>query len=141
VQIVIEEKTVLPHDRIQAALARVTERRMADIVDQRQGFDQIDIEAELGCDGAGNLRNLNGVGEPVAEVVGVSPGEDLSLGFQATKGAGVYDPVTIALEVVAVGVRRFPMAAAEGAVHGIARKHEGSVAKEHSSRQPSAAGI
>ena len=65
-------------------------------------------------DGARDLRDFDGVGESVAEMVGVAAGENLGLIFEAAEGAGVDDAVAVALEVVAVGMRRFREAASAG---------------------------
>ena len=113
-QIVVEEKSVLAHGGVERFFAGVAERRMADVVDQRQRFDQIDVEVERAGDGAGDLRDFDGVGEAVAEVVGVAAGEDLRLGFQPAKGAGMNDAIAVALKVVAVGMRRSREAASAG---------------------------
>ena len=73
---------------------------MANVVDQRQRFGEIDIEAECSGDGARDLRDLDGVGQAVAEVVGVAAGEDLGLVFEPAEGTRVNDAVTIALKAL-----------------------------------------
>ena len=103
-QVVIEEKAVLAHGGVERLFAGVPKGRVADVVDQGQGFDQIDIQVELGGDGAGDLRHFDGVGQAVAEVIGVAAGENLGLVFQPAKGAGVDDAVAVALEVIAIGM-------------------------------------
>jgi hypothetical protein len=60
------------------------------------------------------LRYLEGVGQAVAEVVGVAASENLSLGFQAAESAGMNDAIAVALEVVAVGMLRLRMTASAG---------------------------
>ena len=72
------------------------------------------------------------MGEAVAEVVGVAAGEDLRLGFEAAEGAGVNDAVAVALEVVAVGMRRLGEAASAGVfdVHRVGGEHGESIAEE-----------
>ena len=67
--------------------------------------------------------------ETVAEVVGIAAGEDLRLGFEAAKGAGMNDAVAIALKVVAVRMRRLREAASAGVfdVHRVAGQHDGSL--------------
>ena len=88
------------------------------------------LRVERAGDGAGDLRDFEGVGEAVAEVVGVAAGEDLGLGFEAAEGAGVDDAVAVALEVVAVGMRRFREAASAGLfdLHRVAGQHGGRIA-------------
>ena len=130
VQVVVEEEAVLAHGGVERFFAGVAEGRMADVVDQGQGFGEIDVEAERSGDGARDLRDFEGVGEAVAEVVGVAAGEDLRLGFEAAEGAGVDDAVAIALKVVAVGMRGFGEAASAGVldVHRVGGQHGGSLA-------------
>ena len=111
VEIVIEEESMLPHDRVQGLLACVPERRMPDVVDQSQRLDQINVQVQGARKSARNLRNLKRVGQPVAKVIGVAAGENLGLGFEAAEGTRVDNPVTVALEVVAVGMLRLGVAA------------------------------
>jgi hypothetical protein len=113
-QIVIEEEAVGAHGGVEGLFSGVTERRMAEIVNQRQRFGEIDVEIERGGYGAGDLRDFDRVGETVAEVVGVAAGEDLGFVFEAAKGAGMDDTITVALEIVAIGMGYFRDAASAG---------------------------
>jgi hypothetical protein len=103
----------------------MTERGMADIVDQGQSLNQIHVQAELGSNGTCDLRDFNGVSQPVAEVVRVAAGENLGFGFESAKCSGVYDPVTVALEVVAIGMRGFRITPPARLlhVHGVIGQH------------------
>ncbi len=76
------------------------------------------------------LRDFERVGEAVAEVVRVAAGENLRLGFETAEGAGVDDAVAVALEVVAVGMRRLGEAASAGVfdVHRVGGEHVGRIA-------------
>jgi hypothetical protein len=65
----------------------MTEGRMTDIVYQREGLDQINIQPELSRDGSGDLRDFNGMGQAIAKMVGVAASEDLGLGLKATKSS------------------------------------------------------
>ena len=129
-QIVIEEQSVLAHGRVEGLFAGVSKRRVADVVDQGQRFHQVDVETELGCDGASDLGDFEGMGQAVAEVIGVAAGEDLGLGFQTAKGAGVDDAVAVALEVVAIGMLGLGDAASAGLLHphGVIGQHGRSLA-------------
>ena len=89
----------------------------ARFVHQGQRFDQIHVQAELGGDGAGDLSDFNGVGEAIAEVVGITAGEDLGLGFQPAKCAGMDDAVAIALKIIAVRMRGLGITASAGLFH------------------------
>src|SRR5271169_415143 len=130
VQVVIERKPMLAHGGVERFFSGVAERGMAEIVHQGERFCQIGVEAKLCGDGARNLRYLDGVRQPVAEVIGVTAGKNLRLRFQPAKGAGMNDTIAVALKVVAVGMRRLGMAASAGVfyAHRIVGEHEQSLA-------------
>ena len=129
-QVVIEKKTVLAHGGVKRLFSRMAKGRMAEVMHQRQGFGQIHVEVECSRDGAGNLRNLDGVSEPVAKVIGIAPRENLSLVFQPPKGARMDDAVAVALVVVAIRMRRLREAASAGMfhLHRVAGQHARSLA-------------
>jgi hypothetical protein len=131
-QIVVERKAMLAHSGVERFFTGMAKWRMAEVVDQRQRFDQVAVQAELRGDGAGDLRDFNGVREAVAEVVGITASEDLSLGFETAKSAGMNDAVAIPLKVVAVGMRRLGMAASAGVfyVDGVVGEHERTRSQE-----------
>ena len=104
VQIVVEAHAMASHHRVQRDFARVSERRMTDVMHQRKSLDQIGIQVETRGDGARDLRNLDGVGQPRAEVVGDTMGENLGLILKPAEGAGVNDAVAVALERGAIGM-------------------------------------
>ena len=99
-------------------------------MDQGQGFDQIHVQAELGCDGAGDLGDFEGMGKAIAEVIGKSAGEDLGLGFQAAKSPRMDDAVAVPLEIVAIGMLGLRNAASAGLLHphGVVGQHGASLA-------------
>jgi len=101
-QVVVEAEAVALQALVESALAGVTERRMADVMHQREGFGEVDVQAERAGDLAADLRNLNGVSETTAEVVGGAAGEDLRFAGEAAKGTRLDDPVTVAFEGRAV---------------------------------------
>src|SRR5580658_6277860 len=113
-QIVIEEQAVLAHGTIERLFARMTERRMAEVVHQRERLCQVYIEIERTGDGARDLCHLDGVREAVAEMVRIAAGEDLRLGFQAAKGAGVDDAIAVPLVIISIRMRRLREAASAG---------------------------
>ena len=80
------------------------------------GFGEIFVEAEHRSGGARDLRDLDGVRQAVAEMIGEARREDLGLGFQAAKGARMNDAIAIALEGIAVRMLRFRIAAAGAAL-------------------------
>ena len=111
VQIVIEEQSRATHCLIERLFAGVSKRRMADVVHERQRFNQIGVQVQLLGDGARDLRNLERVREAIAEVIGEASGEYLRLVFQTAESARMYDAVAVTLVVVAIGMRRFRIAA------------------------------
>src|ERR1017187_3380664 len=88
--------------------------RMADVVNQSQRLDQINIQVERGGNGARDLRHLHGVGQTSTEVVGVAAGEDLRLVFQPAEGAGMDHAIAVPLKGIAIRMRRLGVAAAPG---------------------------
>ena len=130
VQIVVEEESMLPHGGIERFFAGMAEGRMPDVVNQGKSLDQVHVEAKRARDGAGDLRHFEGVGQAIAEVVGEAAGEDLRLGFEAAKRAGVNDAVPVALEIVAIGMLGFRNSASAGLLHPhrVVGQHKGSLA-------------
>ena len=110
-EVVIERKPVLPHGRVQSFLSRVPKRRMPEIMHQGQRLNQIGIQPELRSDRSRDLRDLNRMRQPVAEVIRVAAREDLRLRFQTAKRARVDDTIAVTLKVIAIGMRRLGKAA------------------------------
>ena len=102
-------------------LAGMSERRMPNVVNQGQSLSQVRIEIERAGDRAGDLRYFERVREAIAEMIGVTNGEDLGLRFEAAECARMDDAVAIASVVVAIAMRRLRPAATGGAsnVHGV----------------------
>jgi len=121
VEVVVKACAVGAEEIVKHVFAGVAERRMADVMDEREGFGEIGVESKGSGDGAGDLRNLKSVGETVAEMVGVASGEDLSFRFQAAKGTRVDDPIAVAGIGGAVGMVGLGVAATAGLgdVHGV----------------------
>src|SRR3984885_15034484 len=111
-KIVVKVIAVLAHAQVQLLLTRVAERWMPDVVYQGKRFGQVGVEAQGAGDSARDLRDFDGVSEAIAKVVGVACGEDLGLGFQTTKGAGVDYAVAVAGIIAAVGMLRLGIATA-----------------------------
>jgi hypothetical protein len=100
--------------RRQRLLPGMAEGRVTDIVAQRDGLGQRLVQPESRCQRARDLGDLQGMGKPSDEVIAVRMQEDLGLVLQAAEGLGVDDPVPIALEGGAEGVRRLRAGAAAG---------------------------
>ena len=67
--------------------------------------------------------------QTIAEVIGKTAGENLRLIFQTAKGARVDDTIAVTLEVIAIGMRRFRIAASAGLLdsHSVRGEHGFSV--------------
>src|SRR5437868_15205478 len=99
--IMVEGESVLAHGGIQRLFSSVAERRMADVVDQRESFGEIHIKAEGSSYGAGHLGYFQRVRQTIAKMIRVTAGKELGLGFQAAEGTGGGHTIAIALEVIA----------------------------------------
>src|SRR5258708_6746619 len=91
---------------IQRALAGVAERRMAEIMGQRQRFRKILVETKLPGQRAGDLRHFERVGQPGAVMIAFMEHEYLGFVLQAPKRGGMNDPVAIPPERAAGLARR-----------------------------------
>ena len=120
---VVVEAAVGAHAVVESVLAGVPERRVPEVVRQRERLGEILVEAEGAGDGAGDLAYLEGVGEPRAVVVALMEDEHLRLMLEPPKGGGVDDPVTVALELAARrrGCFRVKTAPARAGVAGVGR--------------------
>ncbi len=87
---------------------------MADVVHQRERFDQILVQAQRAADRASDRSCFERMCQPRPMIIAqVVAREYLSLLTQPAKGSAVQDTIPIALERSADGVRRFrPRAAA-----------------------------
>ena len=97
-EIVVEAEAVPAQAIVERTLAGMAERRMSDVVNQRQRLGKVLVQAKLGRDLARDLCHLNGMGQPRAEVVGGTAGEDLGLAGQPAEGARLDDPLSVALK-------------------------------------------
>src|SRR5258708_39029529 len=77
---------------------------------QGQRLHQIYIQLQRGGNGAGNLCDFNGVGEPVAKMVRAAAGKNLRLVLQPAESPRMHHADTIALEDVAVSMSFFRIA-------------------------------
>ena len=104
---IVLETAVIPHAGIQGILPRMPERRVAQVVRQRNGLDQILVESQGTPNAAGNLRNFDAMRQPGAEQVALVIDEHLGLVFEPPKSRGMDDAVAIALKFAALRRRRF----------------------------------
>ena len=106
VEIMVEAAAVTLETLVEGALAGVTERGMADVMDEGESFGQIFVEPQGSSGGAGDLGDLDGVGEAAAEVVGGAAGEDLGFACKTTEGACLHNAFSITLKGRARGAKR-----------------------------------
>ena len=71
---------------------------MADVVNQRQRLRQIFVQAKRGRNGAGDLRDLNRVGQAAAKMIGGAAGKYLRLPRESPEGAGLHNALAITLK-------------------------------------------
>ena len=83
---------------IERLLADVTERRVTEVVTEADRLDQVLVEPQGAGHGAGDLADLERMGQPRPVVVAARGHEHLGLVLEATKRLGVDDSVAIALK-------------------------------------------
>ena len=103
---VVLEAAVLAHAFVQRVLARMAERRMAEIVRERNRFDQVFVDAQIARHRTRNLRDFETVREARAEQVAFVIHENLRLVFEPAKRRRMDDAVAVALEFGARARRR-----------------------------------
>src|SRR5277367_6836339 len=116
-QIVVEEQPMTTHCRIQGLFPCMAERRMPQIMHQGQRFHEVHIQAKLRGNRPGDLSDFNSVGQAAAEVVGIAACENLRLGLQSAKSAGMNNAVAVPFKVVAIRMKKLGMAASARLFH------------------------
>ena len=112
---VVLEAAVARHAFVQRVLAGMAERRVAQVVRQRDRLDQVLVQPQRPRDRTAQLRHLDRVREPRAEQVAFVVQEHLRLVDQPAERGGMDDAVAVALELGAGRRRRLGMAAAAAA--------------------------
>jgi hypothetical protein len=74
-------------DLVENCFAGVTKGRMTEVMAQCCGFREVLVEAERAGNGACQLTDFKGVGEPGARMISNMRDEDLGLVLEATEGA------------------------------------------------------
>ena len=95
---VVIEPLVGRHAYVHHVLAFVTEGRMSQIVGKGKAFGEILVETQGARQRPGDLRHLDRMGQPCAEMIALMIDEDLGLVLQAAKSGRMNDPVAIALK-------------------------------------------
>ena len=94
---------------VERPLAGMTERRMAEIVRQRQRLGEVLVEAECASKRAGDLRDFERVGEPGPVMIALVEHEHLRLVLEATERGRVDDAVAVAAKGAAAFAGRLRM--------------------------------
>src|SRR5690606_2956544 len=88
----------LAHAGIELVLASVSERCMAQIMRQRDGFDKVFVQAQVARQRTGNLCHLYAVRQPCAEQITFVIDENLGLVLKQPEGIAVDDAIASVLE-------------------------------------------
>src|SRR6185312_16479342 len=98
---IVVEATELHEAGVERAFARMAERRVAEIVSERQSLAQILVEPKRARQRARDLRNFKRVRQARAVMVALMKDEYLRLMGEAPERGGMDDTVAIAPESVA----------------------------------------
>jgi hypothetical protein len=98
VEVVVEAPAMTLEAMVQCTLTGMPKWRVADVVNQSKRLRQIFIQSKRRGNGPGNLRNLNGVGQAAAKMIGGPAGKYLRLPGEAPEGTGLHDALAIPLE-------------------------------------------
>ena len=124
--IALEASDLAGHD-VERLLTVVSVRRMAQVVGQAGGIDDIRVTSQRLPQGAPHLRHFQGVGEPgTHEVIGRRP-QHLGLGPQTSQRRGVEDPCPVALKRGALGILRLLVNKALHVLHPVPGQTKGIV--------------
>jgi hypothetical protein len=79
----------------------MTERRMTQIMRERDGFDQVFIQTQIARYCASDLRDFQRMGQPRPKQIAFMIDENLRFVFQPAKSRRMNDAIAIALELTA----------------------------------------
>ena len=103
---IVVEAAIGPEHFVERPFADMAERRVAEVMRQRERFGEILVEPERTRERARNLLHFQGMRQPGAVMVALVEHEDLGLVLQAAEGSGMDDAVAIPAEIVAARARR-----------------------------------
>ncbi len=83
--------------RVQNGFALVAERRMAEVVRERDGFGEVGVQPQRAGEVAGDGGDFNRVREPRAQMVAGAVEKNLRLVFESAEGARMDHAVAVAL--------------------------------------------
>jgi len=110
---IVVEAAELRGGGVQRLFAGMAEGRMAEIVRQGDALGEIIVQPKRLGDRARDLRHLERMGQPGAEMVALVRHEDLGLLLQPAEGLGVDHPVAVAGEGGAGAAGRLGVEAAK----------------------------
>jgi hypothetical protein len=84
--------------QVEAELAGMAERGVAEVVAEGDGLGQVLVEPQADRHGPGDLRHLEHMGQAGAVMVAGRGEEDLGLVLEPPEGLGMDDPVPVALK-------------------------------------------
>jgi len=103
---VVVETAEFRHDRVQGDFTRVTERRMTQVVRERDGLGEGCFGSERFSEGSRDQRDFERVREARADMVAECGGEYLRLVFEPAERGAFDDAVSVERERGAQGVVR-----------------------------------
>ena len=103
---VVVEAPMLGHAGVERVFAGMPERRVAEIVAERDRFGEVVVEPQRAGERARDLRHLDRVGQAGAEMIALVIDENLGLVREAAEGGRMDDAVAVALEFRARRRRR-----------------------------------
>ena len=106
---IVIEAAELGQAGVERALAGMAERRVTEIVGERQRLGEILVETQPPRQRTRYLRHFQGVGQPGAVMVAFVENEDLGLVLEAAKRGGMDDTVAIAAKRAAALADRLGM--------------------------------
>lgn len=118
------ESAVPLHQTVQGAFPGVPERRVPEVVRERDGLREVLVQPEAPGDRPRDARHLDRVGETVPQMVAGRAQEDLRLVFEPPERLAVQDAVAVALELGPVRMGRFGVTAPakRSGVNGVRRE-------------------
>jgi hypothetical protein len=94
---IVVEAAMILHEEVEHFLPGMTERRMAEVVSQRDRLGQVLVETEGAGNGPADGGHLDGVGQAGPVMVSGTVEEDLGLSVETAKGGAVDDAIPVPL--------------------------------------------
>src|SRR5689334_9767280 len=98
------EPAMASHAFGQHFFSRMSERRMAQVVCERNRFRQILVQRQRSCDRATDRRHLDGMGKASSQMIARAVEKDLRLVFEPSEGTRMNDARPVSLKFRSIGV-------------------------------------